>query len=378
MGRAALNTGAHIVRKRNRSGIVWYVYAWRRGPQVYRADGPRKPKLTPEVLRAIADAHAAAVPRQPDNLRSLIRLWRSTHPGRSSSPDWEALADSTKRTWGSALNVIEAKWGDVPLAVFDDGRMRAKVVDWRDSRSATPRAADIGVTVLRALLRFGMLKGKVLLNVAEGVPSLYRNGQRAEIIWTESDIVRFCAKADDLDMKPVADALRLAAMTGLRRDDLVSLEWTHVTDFGVTKKAKKLSRGKRRFASIPTLPELSDLLDDLRTRHRAKDVARVLVDGRGRPWVPNSLSRAVAKVRDAAEVIHVDPETGERRELHLHDARGTFATRLMTTSDLTDQQLAQIMGWSPENVARIRNVYVDQSAQLVALRDRIGRGGVNR
>ncbi|VVT22141.1 hypothetical protein SPHINGO361_60002 [Sphingomonas sp. EC-HK361] len=30
--------------------------------------------------------------------------------------------------------------------------------------------------------------------------------------------------------------------------------------------------------------------------------------------------------------------------------RGTFATRLMTTTDLTNEEIASIMGWSPEEV----------------------------
>ncbi|MGJ3628142.1 hypothetical protein AB5I41_16420 [Sphingomonas sp. MMS24-JH45] len=37
--------------------------------------------------------------------------------------------------------------------------MIAKIVDWRDERRKTPRAADNGVTVLRALLKYGVQRG---------------------------------------------------------------------------------------------------------------------------------------------------------------------------------------------------------------------------
>lgn len=113
--------------------------------------------------------------------------------------------------------------GDTPLSVWNDLRMVAKVVAWRDSRAATPRAADIGVTVLRALLEFGRLRSLVTFNAAEKIPKIYRRGDRAEIIWTNADMSAFVAKAAELDMTHVTDGLRLAALTGLRREDLVTL-----------------------------------------------------------------------------------------------------------------------------------------------------------
>ena len=136
--------GVHFVRSA-RAGrpVRWYVYAWRGGPQVYRSEDPRKPRLTHDVIRAIADAHDARAPKEPENLRSIMREWRSANPDRPSSPEWDRLADTTKKVWGNALDVIEAKWGEVPLAVFNDPRMKARIVRWRDSRISTPRSADI-------------------------------------------------------------------------------------------------------------------------------------------------------------------------------------------------------------------------------------------
>lgn len=93
--------------------------------------------------------------------------------------------------WGAQLDLIDARWGDKPIGVWDDPRMVAKVMKWRDERAATPRSADMGVTVLRELLKFGRLRGRVRVNVVEGVPHLYKGGDRAEIIWTQADIEAF-------------------------------------------------------------------------------------------------------------------------------------------------------------------------------------------
>lgn len=75
-----------------------------------------------------------------------------------------------------------------------------------------------------------------------------------------------------------------------------------------------------------------------------------------------------------AGIVHVDDETGATRKKHLHDVRGSFATKLMTATDLTDQEIAGIMGWSPEEVGSIRKVYVSEDARVVAIGKRIAQG----
>lgn len=63
----------------------------------------------------------------------------------------------------------------------------------------------------RALLEFGRLRGKVAINVADGIPKLYRNGARAEIIWLEDDMARFREACDELGAEHIADGMRSAA-----------------------------------------------------------------------------------------------------------------------------------------------------------------------
>ena len=46
----------------------------------------------------------------------------------------------------------------------------------------------------------------------------------------------------------------------------------------------------------------------------------------------------------------------------------------MTDTDLNDKEIADIMAWSPEQVAHIQYVYVDDNARVVAIGKRIARG----
>jgi integrase len=256
--------------------------------------------------------------------------------------------------------------------------MVAKVVAWRDSRAATPRSADIGVMVLRELLKFGRLRGRVSINVATEIPTLYREGARADIVWTEDDIERFCWQAIADDRPQLIDAIWLAALTGLRREDLATVSRSNVYEYAIIKKALKVSRRRRNTATMPRIPELDRLLAELETRTRAAGVETLLVNSFGRPWTGDGLGGSFNRVRDAAEIFHVDPETGERKPKHLHDLRGTFCTRLITTTDLTDTEIAEVMGWSPQRIGNIRRTYVDQSRVVVAIGQRIAAGGVNR
>ena len=354
----------HTVRK-NRPGKppLWYTYAYRGGPRIHRHEGWDRPSLGTPALKKLIEEQIKIERVEQDTLATLIRKWRP------KSPEWKRLAETTKKTWGSALDRIEERWGHTPLAVWNDARMKSKVLAWRDSRSDTPRGADLGVQVLRALLDFGCLHGLVERNVAQGIPQLYRLGDRAEIVWTKDDLQRFATAAEEMGRQAVLDGVRLAALTGLRREDLITLKWADVREAAIIKKAAKVSRGKRWTVTIPRLPALDELLDELRQRPRSNGVETVLVSSKGTAWTGDGFGHGFAEVRDRAGIFHVD-DRGKRSAKHIHDLRGTFCTELILQG-LPDQEVAGIMGWSPQQVRGIRRVYVDQGRIAVAIGERL-------
>lgn len=350
--------GLHFVRFRRSNGLLrWYVYAWRGGPMIGIFDGAKKPVLTPRELKRVMKTRRNQRRVDPEALISLIREWRSCDPDRPSSPEWTALAPGTKRTWGAALDLVEEMWGDLPLEEFNDPRMTIKVAAWRDSRAATPRAADIGISVLRALLEFGRLQGRVAINVADNIPALYRKSQRAVIVWTDEDIDRFAAVARKRDRIHILDGLQLAALTGLRREDLVTLTWAEVGEHAI----QKIGPRPRRRVAIPRIPALDTLLSELATRDRKDGVDTILVNSFGEAWSGDGFGGSFNRIRDEADIASIPAGTGRRERKHLHDVRGTFCTRLLIETELSDRQIADIMGWSAKKVASIRRAYVDQA-----------------
>ena len=48
-------------------------------------------------------------------------------------------------------------------------------------------------------------------------------------------------------------------------------------------------------------------------------------------------------MRNAARIRHADDETGKVRSNDLHDFRAACATRLMTESDLTNEEIVDVI-----------------------------------
>ena len=358
--------GAHFVRyARKNGGHCWYVYAWRGGPRVATVEGGPQPRLSREIAAAIGTARDEAASAGSETIGGLIRDWR-----RSS--EWAAFAKNTRDTWTPGLARIEAKWGETPLDLWNDARMVGKVVAWRDSRSHAPRAADIAVTVLSRLLEWGRLRARVRVNVASGIPALYRGGDRGDILWLDQDLDAFCRSALILDAPLAIDGLLLASLTGMRLADLVGVTFAEVGEHAIVRKALKRSKGRRRRAVVPIFPPLVGLVAELRTRVRGAGVETLLVNSFGRPWCPDSFGALFRRVRDHAGIVQpADPARGEpERAKHLHDLRGTFVTTLCRAG-LTDDEIANVVAWSPQNVAEIRRTYVDDAATIVALSRRI-------
>lgn len=341
-----------------------YIYAYKGGPRIHVHEGRRRPKvLPPAALRKLAEAEEARLAEPEHLFRHVVREWQR-------SDDWERLEPTTQRTWQPHVNLIEARWGEFPTAVWNDPRMTAKVVRWRDERKDKPRTADIGVTVLRSMLKWAKLRGHIAINAALDIPQIARAAERDEIIWTQRDMDAFVEKAIELERPQLIDGLRLAALTGLRRADLVTLTFDHVGEFAVSKTALKKSRGRRRKATIPMTEGLSELLSELRGRTREEGVKTVLVNSFGRSWSGDGFGGSFNRIRDAAGIVHID-ESGKAIRKHLHDVRGTFCTMLLADCGLTDEEAAPIMAWSKEKVGRIRRVYVDDARVVVAIGQRI-------
>lgn len=320
--------GLHRVR----SGGSLYVYAWRGGPAI-KARPIGSPAFMAEYNEAISNHRAPDASR----LASVIVLYKA-------SADFKGLAEATQRIWSRWLDRIRDELGQLSVQQFDrPEKIRPIIRQWRAKRANQPRTADYGMQVLSRVLSYAVDPlGKLASNPCEGISQLYKNN-RADVIWTGEDIdaLRGVASAE------VMRAIDLAAATGLRWEDLRRLSWSHVDDDCIV-----ISTSKSRFTRDAIIP----LYDDLRAllKHLPRRSPVILTNSRDQPWrnINSSLAKPMSKA-------------GLKGRLHLHDLRGTAATRFYLAG-LSERVIGEMLGWEEDYVGKIIRRYVSRSAAVRA------------
>lgn len=314
---------------------VTYWYAWKGGPRLEGEPG------TPEFIASFTRAVQARKQPSKDNLGSLVGQFRS-------SPEFGRLSASTQSEWRRWLARIEtAKIASLPIAALDEKGVKRHLLAWRDTYADRPRTADYGAQVLSRVLSWSVRRGLIETNAMEGAETLYRSN-RADQIWTPEDLDKLAEHASPQVMR----AVRLACLTGLRRADLIALTWEHIGDHGIRLPTQKTGK----VVDIPLLAETRALLGTRKTGH-------VLLSSRNQPWSADGLESLIWRAKQKAGIT-----------LHLHDARGTFATRLRMAG-LKASEIAGVMGWEEKRVERLLATYVDQSAVVRSLAARLNKKG---
>lgn len=324
-------------------------YAWRGGPAIKGGDGRWLETGTPEFLAAFIAAHEAkkTPSAAPKTLGTLILDYRS-------GVEYTALSDHSQRNYAAAMKKIEAAFGDLPIDALEDRGVRGDFKNWRDSMSATPRAADYAWMVLARILSVAKDRGRISTNPCERGGRLYRS-HRIDCIWSEADLSRLFAEAS----AEVRHAVLLALWTGQRQGDLLRLPWrssdgTHV----------RLRQGKGgRHVTVPIGPTLFGILSAI-PRHGPV----ILASSSGKPWTSDGFRTSFGRACERAGVAG----------LTFHDLRGTAVTRL-ALSGCPPQEIATITGHSLRDVDTIldrhylsRDVKLAEAA-IMRLEENFGR-----
>lgn len=337
-------SGLHVVGKARQGGKRWYVYAWRGGPCIYQQDGA-KPVITPEILGMQQRAMQESFGPAGDDIDAVIADYEA-------SPDFTERRDSTKKDYRLWLTRISQRFGNTPLAAFEDRRMRGDIIEWRNQWAHQPRTADKASVMMATLLGWAVENGRIEINVAAGIRQLH-NVNKADQIWEDSHWQ--AVRAIEKFPAHVMDALTLASLTGLRLGDLVRLDWAQVGEKAIiVEKTRK--RGGR--AVIPIYSELRQWLDARPTDDAGKRNGPVLLNSRKLAWTESGLETVWQRKKPAGF------------DRTIHDLRGTFVT-FLALKGLTDEEIARIVGWTAKRVAQIRARYVDEARVIIHLADRL-------
>ncbi len=281
-----------------------------------------------EILRQIDEG--TWTDNRKRTVADLLNTWLKDNEHRLAAKTWEGYESKLR------CHIIPAI-GEIPLA-----KLKPKhVVD----AYAAIRAKDLSARtlvhihrILHAALNYGKKTLRAVKeNVASSVPS--PGGVSRELAPLREEHVRTiieAARGTRLEV-PVL----VAALTGLRRSEILALGWkrsvdlqrgvfaiTHVLEqsrrYGVRLKAKTKSRSSRRV--IPLANEVVEVLkahrarqDDDRKRlgHAYVENDLVFCNEDGTPWPPDTFTKQFA---DIARLV------GMKGSFRFHDARHAFAS----------------------------------------------------
>lgn len=305
---------------------VKYYYAWRGGPRLVGEPG------TPEFVASFNDAVATKRPTTAGALNLLLDKYLD------STEFTVDLAERTQDEYRRLIDGIRAKFGTMPLAAVEDKRARGVFKEWRDQiAKRSLRQADAYWVMLARVLSVAKDRGLISTNQCEKGGRLYKS-DRAEIIWTASDIEAFCKVASP----ELQFALLLALWTGQRIGDLRELTWSAYDGAAIR---LQQSKGGRR-VTVPVGKVLKAALDKAKAAGRS--TTHILCTSRGRrPWTADGFVSSWSKAYK---------KSGLKPGLHFHDLRGTAVTRL-ALSGCTVPEIASITGHSLRDVEAILDAH---------------------
>lgn len=373
--------GAHRVAgfKSGRWRIYWYAERTRGSAVLWNCSAPTRQaaeRIEREEAPAIAERYGAIA--HPVTARGFVGRLVDDFKG---SEVWKAYAPSTQKLWGDHLDEIRTTFGATSLKGIQRKGVRKLIRIWHEGMKATPRKANTALTVLVRLFEYGLDQEDLERNPAAGLARLEEGESRASIVWTPEEfktlveipivekIGRINPRAGEPMLGPARRrALRLAYLTGLRREDLIRLRWSEVDLVGgMIRRTTLKSRKEKRVARITIGPDLRALLLEMKADNDARLASTTVVttEAGGAYTNPQSFSNALREAFDAADIKAPD---GRRK--HLHDLRGTRVS-LKFAEGCSDAEAEIWFGWAPGQGAKMRGVYGDPETIALAAVERL-------
>ncbi len=201
--------------------------------------------------------------------------------------------------------------------------------DARSSRKRPLAAATVNreTSFLRSAFYFAMGRDLVDRNPAARLKLLPEENTRTRVM-SEIEERKILARAPGF----LVPMLRVAVLAGLRRGEILRLRWSDVRE-GLIHVSPEAKSHKGR--AVPITADLETVLDGL---------DRMVLEGRaidwlfpdpetGEPWKEWQVAGAFAKAVEAAGI----------RDLHFHDLRRTFASKLAELG-VSLQTIAELLG----------------------------------
>lgn len=298
--------------------------------------------------------------------RTCDHLWQVY----KESPAYLELGHVTRRDYKSKIGIFLEDFGSDMFAAIAKHHMFSFWEAIYRERGHT--MANSTISAVRSMFSYGVMKGWRTDNPARNL-RLKKVAPRV-VVWSPSEAETYVAKADEMGLHGVGDAVVIGLHTCQRQGDVLNLQLVS-TDDGRAK-FKQGKTGAR--VSVPFSPALKERIEKIKARRRAGQVAElqlageIVRDTRGNKYSRESFGRDFRDVRNA--VAADQREAGQDTpsilgKLYL-DLRDTGITRLA----LAGCTIPEIRAISGHNLETIHQVL----AHYLALDDRMADAAIER
>ncbi|MBB4315728.1 tyrosine-type recombinase/integrase [Roseospira marina] len=333
------------------------------GGRVYYYHRPTRTRLpgmpgSPEFMAAYAAAEKqAAPPPKPGTLGSLIQAYRA-------SPEYAALAAETRKDYARVLDWL-GKGHDTPLPAVTP----RLVFGLRDKafEQHKRRFANYVVQVLSLLFNWGRPRGIVSGNPAEGVAKIRkpRGEAKANRPWRWEELA--AALEATVSHPGIRAAIALAAFTGLRQADCLTLAWSACSDGRISVRSHKTGVSIR----VPMHSMLSAVLD------RTPRQSPLVVTGKGgNPYTGSGFRTELRKI-----MKRLEGDGATQPGLTFHGLRHTAGT-MLADAGCDSRDIQAVLGLATlrmaehytEEADRLRRAEGAMARLELATRTRTGPG----
>ncbi|MDK2955719.1 MAG: hypothetical protein PWQ57_1215 [Desulfovibrionales bacterium] len=254
------------------------------------------------------------------NRMTMARLWEAFKEAKSSN---KSFKDDICR-WGRYLEKPFADKLPTELVTLDVDRLRHRLT----KQGLAPATVKHTLVLLKRIIRFGVRTG---LCPAPDPSRLYFQMPKVDNLKTEDltpeELTRLLKAMDDDPNQQVADLMRMALFTGMRRGELFRLQWDHI-DFerGFIRLVEPKGGREQR---IP----LNDAARGLLKRHERTDSPYVFPGRGGGQRV--DIRKVVNRIRDRACL--------PKDFRPLHGLRHVFASMLASSGQVDMYTLQKLL-----------------------------------
>jgi integrase len=244
-----------------KSGKLYFYYHPHRetpnaGKAVRLPDDPRRPEFW-AAYNELSGATAREIIKRNtfDNLISAYML----------SPEFAAKAKRTKVLNERHLGIISASWGSLVVR----GLRPRHVLELRDKLADRPRMADQVVSILSAMISWGIPREFSDSNPCAEIKKLSKSEAYAPWSWAQIQHAKQHLPAH------LWHVVALALYSGQRQSDVLGMTWNRIVDDGVEVMQSKT----RKRLWVPLHGSLRAILAEIPRRG-----PHILTNSRGLPW----------------------------------------------------------------------------------------------